>query len=94
MSYWESNRLRRKRGIRQLSIGLPLSVLIVFAIFANFLSGWYPRAEAAFRADSSIIFIVLIAVLGIVVFTTIFSIKHKWDINEQRYQELKARKQS
>jgi membrane protein YdbS with pleckstrin-like domain len=92
MQYWEANRMRRKRGIRQLAIGLPLSVVLVFAIFANFLSGWYPRAEALFRADTSIIFTVLIAVLAIVVFTTIFSIRHKWDINEQRYQELKGRR--
>lgn len=92
MAHWEANRGRKKQVIRQLSVGLPLSVLLVAAIFVNFLSGWYKRADMEIRSSSSLVLVVLIAALLIVIFTTVFSVKHKWDINEQRYLELKAKK--
>ena len=91
MVQWEYNRHRKKKLIRQLAVGLPLSVGIVVAIVVNLFSGWYKRADMEIRSNSSIIVTVLIAVILIVIFTTVFSQRHKWDINEQRYRELKAR---
>ena len=88
---WETERLRKKKLLRQLSVGLPLSVVFVIAIFLNFFSGWYKRADMEIRSNSSLILVLVIAALLIVVFTTVFSVKHKWDLNEQRYQELKAK---
>jgi membrane protein YdbS with pleckstrin-like domain len=85
---WEIDRLRKKKLIRQLSVGLPLSSVLVLAIGINFVSGWYKRADMEIRSSGSLIVILLIASIGIVIFTTVFSAKHKWDINEQRYQEL------
>jgi len=89
---WEIDRLRKKKLIRQLSVGLPLSSVLVLAIVVNFLSGWYKRADMEIRSSSSLIIVLLVASIGIVIFTTVFSAKHKWDINEQRYQELLKRK--
>ncbi len=90
---WEQNRLRKKSIIRQLAVGLPLGAAIVVFIFFNVLSGWYKRAEMQLRANQfSSIIVVLIAAILIVIFITIFSARHKWDINETRYKELKARK--
>ncbi len=86
--YWEANRLRKKKVFRQLSVGLPLGVLLAIAIFVNFFSGWYKRAEMMLNADPSIIVVLLIAVLSIVIFVVIFSARHRWDLNEQRYREL------
>jgi len=88
---WETERLRKKKLLRQLSVGLPLSVVLVIAIFLNFFSGWYKRADMEIRSNSSLILVLVIAALLIVVFTTVFSVRHKWDLNEQRYQELKAK---
>lgn len=88
VTYWEVERLRKKKLLRQLSVGLPLSSVLVLAIVINFLSGWYKRADMEIRSSSSLIIVLLVASAGIVVFTTVFSAKHKWDINEQRYQEL------
>jgi hypothetical protein len=34
----------------------------------------------------------LVAVILIVIFVSIFSVRHKWDINEQRYRELLSKK--
>jgi len=92
MASWETERLRKKKVLRQLSVGLPLSVVLVIAIFLNFFSGWYKRADMEIRSNSSMIIVLVIAALLIVVFTTVFSVKHKWDLNEQRYRELQAKK--
>jgi len=97
VEYWEANRLRRKRSFRQWAVGLPLSVMIMAAIFINFFSGWYKRADMELRSKSqssqaSLILVVVIAGVLIVVFTTVFSIRHKWDQFEQRYRELLAKK--
>ncbi len=88
LRYWEANRLKKKKFLRQFSVGLPLSVLIVAVLFVNILSGWYKRADMVIRSNSSVIIVVIIAAIGIAVFMTIFSSKHKWEQNEQRYQEL------
>lgn len=92
IEYWEANRLQKKKVFKQLAMGLPLSVMIVVAIFINFFSGWYKRADMEIRSHSSQILVVIIAALLIVIFMTVFSVRHKWDINEQYYRELLAKK--
>ena len=93
IEYWEQNRLRKKQVWRQLSVGLPLAVLLVIAIFINFFSGWKKRAAMTMnREDSSLILVLLGAALLIVVFVVVFSVRHKWDMHEQRYRELLSRK--
>lgn len=74
-----------------MAVGLPLGLLFVIAIFANFFSGWYKRADMVVNTDSSLIMVLLVASLLIVVFFSVFSARHRWDINEQRYLELKQR---
>jgi uncharacterized membrane protein len=91
LRYWEGNRLNKKRFLRQFSIGLPVGVLLVALIFVNLLSGWYKKAEMQMRSNSSLILVVIVALLITAVFIAIFSSKHKWEQNEQRYQELKRK---
>jgi membrane protein YdbS with pleckstrin-like domain len=89
VSYWEQNRERKKKVFRQLSIGLPMAVVLIAAIFINFFSGWFKRADAVLRREqSSLILVLIVAALLIVAFIVIFSVKHKWDLNEQHYREL------
>ncbi|HEV7622383.1 MAG TPA: hypothetical protein VGO09_11645, partial [Flavisolibacter sp.] len=88
IEYWKVQRLKKKQFLRKLSIGLPLGVFIGAALFVNFLSGWYKKADMELHSDSSLIIVVLIAILGIIVFITIFSARHKWEQNELHYQEL------
>jgi hypothetical protein len=90
--YWEHNRIRKKKVLKQLSVGLPLAVLLVFAIFINVLSGWDKRAQMIINTDPSLILVIIIASLLIVIFIAIFSVRHKWDLNEQHYKELLARR--
>jgi membrane protein YdbS with pleckstrin-like domain len=92
IAYWEIHRLRKKKLLKQLAIGLPLAVAMVIAIFANFFSGWYKRADMELRSHSSLIIVLVIAALLIVVFTTVFSARHQWDQNEQRYREFLFKK--
>jgi membrane protein YdbS with pleckstrin-like domain len=93
LKYWEDNRLRKKRVIKQLAVGLPLAVVLVITIFLNFFSGWYRRADMARSEEApSLILILLIAALLIVVFVVIFSARHRWDMNEQHYKELLSKR--
>jgi ATP/ADP translocase len=91
ISYWEANRMQKKKFLRQFSIGLPVGVLLVGAVFVNLLSGWYKKADMIIRSNSSILITILIALVGTAVFITIFSSRHKWEQNEQRYLELKSK---
>jgi hypothetical protein len=87
VEYWKKHRLEEKKTMRQLLIGLPMGLTFAVAIVAVFASGWYERAQmSAYGNSSPIVF--LGAIAAIVAFIAIFSKKHKWDMNEQRYLEL------
>lgn len=93
LEYWEANRLRKKKVWRNLSVGLPLGVAMVIGVIINIFSGWFLRADMVIRANSPFVLIIVIASLGIVIFTTVFSANHRWEMNEQHYRELLAKKE-
>jgi hypothetical protein len=93
IDYWEQNRLKKKKFLKQLYLGLPLAVVIVSTILINFFSGWDKRAQTIIQKEPSIILVILVAAMIILVFITIFSIRHKWDMNEQYYRELISKKE-
>jgi hypothetical protein len=90
--YWEQNRLRRKKLVRQFLLGIPAGLLIVIPIVINFTSGWYKRADMEANSSDFNPAVLLIALLLIVGFTAIFWQRHQWDQYEQRYRELLSRK--
>jgi len=92
IEYWAMNRLRKKRIWRQLSVGLPLGVAIGGAILVNICSGWN-TAESYLKNSGDRFLIVLLGILLIVIFIVIFSARHRWDMNEQHYKELIAKKE-
>ena len=91
LNYWEQNRLRKKRIWRQLAVGLPLGVAFAGAILINIYSGWN-SAGTYLKHNAERLLIVMAAVLLTVIFIVIFSARHRWDMNEQRYKELMAKK--
>lgn len=91
--YWEQNRNRKKRLMWQLAAGLPLGAVIAGAILVNYFSGWYKRATMEINVNASGILVVLAALILIIVFVTVFSANHRWEMNEQRYRELKAKEE-
>jgi uncharacterized BrkB/YihY/UPF0761 family membrane protein len=93
IEYWDQNRLRKKKVWRQLAVGLPMSVAIVVSILVNIIFHWHKEADKAMKQEQASLIIVLIAAaLLIVVFIVIFSARHRWEMNEQYYKELLAKK--
>ena len=69
-------------------------MLFAVAMFLNFTSGWNKRIEGiskTYPSFKSLVIVLLIAVLAIVVFISVFSVKVKWEKYEQRYRELLSR---
>jgi len=93
VEYWQYHRLKKRKVLKQLSVGLPLGVVIAAGIFINFFSGWDKRAQMVINSNPSLILVLIIACLIIVVFITIFSVRHNWELNEQRYRELLSRRE-
>ncbi len=95
LEYWEKNRDKEKKLFRQLLFGLPIGLLFVIPIIINFSSGWYKRANmwARGHADDNIGTVLVIAALIILVFVAIFFKRHRWEMNEQAYHELKAKQE-
>lgn len=91
LAYWEKNRDRKNNLVGQLAAGLPLGVVLVAGIFIAYFSGWYKRAAMMIRLSATGVLVVLIGLLAIVVFIVVFSARHKREMNEQRYQEIKNR---
>ena len=94
LKWWEKNRERERTPLRQLSLGLPLGLLIGIAIILNFISGWYTRATMVANSQSTPL-VLIAAVIIIALFCSIIYKRHQWEMNDQRYQELiiKKRKQ-
>jgi len=97
VEYWEHNRLKKRKITKQLSIGLPVGVLLVTSIFLTVFTRWDKHAEVQMKEEMqyaggpTLILVFIIAALLIVIFFVIFSARHNWDLNEQRYKELNAR---
>jgi hypothetical protein len=90
MTYWENHRLKKKKLLNQLLVGLPLGVLFGLPILINLFLGWYKRADMVAHTQLNPV-ILITAIMLIIVFIAIFSRKHKWEMNEQYYRELKVR---
>jgi len=93
-NYWKEQRLHKKKFLRKLSIGLPLAVLAALVFVINLFSGWYKKATMQLNSDPSVIIVILVALIGIVIFITIFSSHHRWDRNETLFQELLKKEDS
>ena len=90
--YWQKNRERDKKLLRQLFIGLPLGLLISGGIVLSMDLGWYERADMEANSKMNP-YVLVIALAAIAIFTAIFYKKYQWDQNEQRYKELLYKKQ-
>ncbi|NNV56381.1 hypothetical protein [Limnovirga soli] len=87
IAYWEKNRDREKKLLRQFFIGLPFGLLISAGILLSLDMNWYERANMIANAELNPV-VLLIALLAIAVFMAIFYKKYQWDMKEQQYKEL------
>lgn len=90
--YWQEQRRHKKAFLKKFSIGLPVFAVLCVVFFVNFLSGWYGKADRELRKESSLIIVVLVAVVAVAVFVTIFAARHRWEQNESDYQSLLQKK--
>lgn len=89
ITWWEANSKREKKLVTQLSVGLPLGLAFGFPILLSVMfRGWYKNMP---YVSGSQLTVILIAVLLIIVFYAIFRMRMKWELNEQRYRELKEK---
>ena len=91
IDYWEKNRLREKKLLNQLLIGLPLGILFAAPVLLNLFSRWYKRADMEANSQMNPM-VLLIAMLMITVFIAVFSRRHKWEMKEQQYREFIAQR--
>jgi uncharacterized membrane protein len=91
IDYWQRNRDKQKRTIKQFLIGIPVGLLFAIPISINFFSGWYKRAAMMTGTQDFNPLVLMIAMIIIVAFVAIFSKKHQWDLREQQYKELLAK---
>ncbi|MGI8635957.1 MAG: hypothetical protein ACR2KZ_11200, partial [Segetibacter sp.] len=86
-----NNREKKTTFLSQLHFGLPLGLLIGIGILLNYISGWYTRATMVANSQSTPIVLVL-AVILITIFCSIFYRRFRWEMNEQRFLELSYKK--
>lgn len=89
IDYWEKNREKDKNFFRQFMYGSPWGLIFALPILlAVIFHDWYKNMV---YISPTLITLIIITVLGIAVFFTLFSMRFKWDRNEQIYKELKFR---
>lgn len=91
MLFWEANREKEKKTWWQLLVGLPLGLIFTLPILINLFSGWDKRAAMVANTQLNPV-VLIVAVLAIAAFFAIFNKKHRWDMNEQQYNELLEKK--
>lgn len=91
LAYWAENRERQKHSTRPFVLGLSGGFAIGAGVMVLLSTGWYERAnmEANSRL-SGVVF--LLAIMVISFFLAFFYRKFRWEMQEQRYLELLARK--
>lgn len=94
MAYWERSREAESTWTSKLVRGLPMALMFSFPILLSvvtirlFLPEWYTKVS---KTSSGMFLTVTIAVLILAVFFALFRMHYKWELNEQLYQEYRAR---
>lgn len=92
LDYWKVNRTKQKSFYSLISLGMPIGILIGIGMLLNLMTGWYERANMVANGQSTPL-VLVIAIVIIAVFCSIFFKYHQWDRNEQRYLEIIKREE-
>lgn len=91
LAYWTANGLAEKHSARPFVIGLSVGLAIGACVVLALESGWYERANMVANSMlSSVVLVLAIVILSI--FMAFIYRRFRWEMQEQRYQELNARK--
>jgi amino acid permease len=94
MHYWEQNRLAQSSFTSKFFRGLPMAilfalpVLLLVAAVWIFFPDWYMKIS---KTSPGAFVMVVIALMLVVVFYSVFRMHYKWEMNEQLFNELKAK---
>lgn len=93
LAHWAENREKERTSKRPFLVGLSGGFAIGAAVLILLSSGWYERANMEANSKmSSVVF--MLAILVTSLFLAYFYRKFRWEMQEQRYLELKARRNS
>lgn len=94
IQYWEKVRDHENTFSRKLIAGLPMAtlfcmpVLLFVMLVYIFLPDWFAKVS---NTNSSTYVVVFLALLIATVFIAYFRMHFRWEMNEQKYLELKAK---
>jgi uncharacterized protein YacL len=91
IQFWEANREQQKTDIKPLIKGLSVGLMISLAIFIFTFSGWYERATMQANARLSP-FVFMVIILLLCFFMGILYRSRRWEVLEQQYLELVAKR--
>lgn len=91
IQYWSVNGERQKTSIRPFLVGMSSGFVVGVMVLIVLSSGWYERANmVANTRFNSVVFI--LAILIISFFMAFLYRKFRWEIQDQQYRELLAKK--
>ncbi len=91
LAWWETNGEQQKTSSRPLFTGLSAGLILGISLVVMLTSGWDQRATMVANSKLSSV-ILLIAIVIISVVMAFLYRKFRWEMQEQRYLELKAKK--
>lgn len=91
-AFWQENSEKEKSSRKAFMLGLSSGFAIGVVVIAFILSGWYQRATMVANSKMSA-FVLFMAILGISIFIAFMYRRFKWEMNDQRFQEILAKKQ-
>jgi hypothetical protein len=84
---WKKKRLFEKSLFQQLRFVVPIALIAGAATLLNLFTGWYTRANMVANSQFSPL-VLIIGIIIIATFCSVFYKRHRWEMNEQRYLEL------
>lgn len=94
IEYWEERRVPESTFLSKLTRGFPMAMLfgmpiiLVVVVVRIFLPDWYFKIS---QTSPGMFVTAVVAMMCVVVFYAFFRMQYKWEMNEQLYQELKAK---
>jgi hypothetical protein len=91
LAYWAINGAQQKTGFRALLKGFSSGISIGAGIILLIAAGWYERADMEAHSKLNP-FLLLLIILIIAVFMAFLYRNYRWEMNQQHYLELLAKK--
>ncbi len=92
VAFWSKNREEEKTSIRPFLVGMSSGLATGALVLVVLSSGWYERANMVANTRFSMAVFIL-AILILSCFMAFIYRRFRWEMREQRYHELIAKKE-